>query len=108
MCSRSYNGKRPARTDKLSRFRSSQTWTEKSIHIRQRDKYLCQMCLREKILNGELLEVHHIEPLNDNYESRLDDFNLITLCNRHHKQAENGLIDKSVLLSIAKKNAERN
>lgn len=104
MCSRSYNSKRTARTNKLSRFRSSQAWTEKSIHIRQRDKYLCQLCLRENILNGELLEVHHIESLNDNYEQRLNDLNLITLCNRHHKQAESGSVDKSILLAIAKEN----
>ncbi len=30
------------------RFRKTKVWTAKSIEIRQRDKYLCQVCLRNK------------------------------------------------------------
>ena len=46
--------------------------------------------------------MHHIVPLVEDYEKRLDDDNLITLCSRHHEMAEKGDIDRRELLRIAK------
>lgn len=52
----------------------------------QRDKGLCQLCIRNlyeiygRPYNHKLIEVHHIEPINENYDLRLEENNLICLC----------------------------
>lgn len=38
------------------------------------------------------LEVHHAEKLNEAYDKRLDNNNLLTLCVYHHKMADRGEI----------------
>lgn len=92
-------------------FRSSAAWKRKREQIKQRDLYLCRMCLaqseglsRNKI-NVDNLSVHHIEPLHENWERRLDDENLITLCPRHHEMAECGHIKRDYLHALAHMNA---
>ena len=96
------NYKRESRTD---RFRYTSAWQQKREQIKQRDHYLCQICLRnmygtKKRLNSDNISVHHIEKLEENYEKRLDDYNLISLCEMHHKMADRNDIPKSVLSSI--------
>ena len=59
---------------------------------------------RNKI-NVDNLSVHHIEPLHENWERRLDDENLITLCPRHHEMAERGHIKRDYLHALAHMNA---
>ena len=88
-----------------SKFRKSYQWTVKSKQIRQRDKYLCQICIRDKydtncLFNSNDLEVHHIIPINEDYNLRLDDMNLITLCRYHHEMAEKQIISKKELIEI--------
>ncbi len=85
-----------------SKFRKSYQWTIKSKQIRLRDKYLCQMCIRNKyafncLYNYNELEVHHIVPINEDYNLRLDDMNLITLCRYHHEMAEKQIINKKAI-----------
>ena len=87
------------------RFRKTKVWTAKSIEIRQRDKYLCQVCLRNKYntlnyLNYKTVEVHHITPINEDYNRRLDNDNLISLCAYHHRMADKGLIPRAELYKI--------
>ncbi len=102
-------GKRPVRKKKFTKadyFRRSQKWTDKSVQIRERDKYLCQICIRKLYgtvnqFNYSGLSVHHIVPLNEDYERRMDDSNLITLCEIHHTMAEDGRIPRNVLLRIS-------
>ena len=86
-------------------FRNTQAWKNKRESIKKRDKYLCQACLNqlygtEHRLNTEDLSVHHIRSLKSNFELRLDDDNLITLCSNHHELAEKGAISASDLLKI--------
>lgn len=88
-----------------SKFRKSYQWTVKSKQIRQRDKYLCQICIRDKydtncLYNYKKLEVHHIVSINEDYNLRLDDMNLITLCRYHHEMAEKQIISKKELIGI--------
>lgn len=88
-----------------SKFRKSYQWTVKSKQIRQRDKYLCQICIRDKydtncLYNYKELEVHHIVSINEDYNLRLDDMNLITLCRYHHEMAEKQIISKKELIEI--------
>lgn len=102
--------KKDRRTDKNSKadkFRKSKAWTKKSIEIRQRDRYLCRVCeanLYNTIqqFNYDKLEVHHITPVNEDYNKRLDNDNLITLCNYHHKMAEAGDIPREELKGLIK------
>ena len=95
-----------------NKFRNSNAWKKKSVAIRKRDGYLCQVCARglhdpEKIYQTENLEVHHIVPLKNDYNLRLDDENLITLCEKHHEMAEAGLIPVGLLKQIAREQVEK-
>ena len=87
-------------------FRKTKAWTNKSIEIRQRDRYLCQVCLRNlyntlDFLNYNTVSVHHITPIEEDYNKRLDNDNLISLCRYHHKMADDGKIPREALLKIA-------
>lgn len=93
-------------------FRNSSRWQYKRDEIKDRDLYLCQACLlnltgTKKRLNGEELEVHHIEKLRDKFDKRLDNENLITLCKYHHKLADMGQIDAELLKKIALSNEHK-
>lgn len=87
------------------KFRKSKRWTAKSIEVRQRDRYLCRVCETNlyntvQQFNYSELDVHHIEKLNDNFDKRLDNDNLITLCRYHHKLADDGKIPKELLYEL--------
>ena len=83
------------------RFRRSEAWTNKSIAIRQRDNYLC-LCCKEQLVgtvkqyNTINLSVHHITPIEEDYNTRLDDENLITVCDVHHELCEAGEIPREI------------
>ena len=86
-------------------FRSTNAWTRKAKIIKKRDGFLCQICLKclfntIKQYNSEGLEVHHIEKIEDNFDERLEDDNLITLCIGHHKMADSEKIPSMLLKSI--------
>ena len=75
----------------IDRFRSSRRWREKREQIRHRDKNLCQICIRSQY-NYENLSVHHAIPIETDYDKRLDDDNLLTVCGMHHEMCESGEI----------------
>lgn len=86
-------------------FRSSYDWQKKRTYILKRDRYLCQACLNNLAgtvcrLTTEKLSVHHIKPLRTDFNLRLDENNLITLCSMHHEMAENGRISAEQLSEI--------
>lgn len=82
------------------KFRSSYDWKLKRVHIMKRDKFLCAVCLNAGRLCNENLSVHHIRPLETAFDMRLDDDNLITLCEKHHEMAEKGEISAEKLIEI--------
>ena len=97
--------KKKAYDTEADKFRKSKRWTNKSIEIRQRDRYLCRVCeanLYNTIqqFNFNDLDVHHIIPINEDYNKRLDNDNLITLCRYHHKMAEDGKIPREELYRL--------
>lgn len=102
------------RTEKSKQSRSfhnSKKWQDKREDIKFRDNYCCQVCVRglhnpNRQYETEDTSVHHIIPLVEDYEKRLDDENLITLCSRHHEMAEKGDIDRRELLRIVKEQEE--
>ena len=86
------------RVSLADRFRNSRIWREKRSEIQRRDLYICRYCFcMEKKIHTSDLSVHHIIPIEKNYDLRLDNGNLITLCRLHHEQAEKGLIKPDVL-----------
>lgn len=81
------------------KFRRTNQWTNKSIDIRERDNYMCLCCKEEmkgtlRKYNTEDLSVHHIIPIEEDYDKRLDDYNLISVCQRHHEMCESGQISR--------------
>lgn len=72
------------------------------MEIKERDKFLCQYCLKNGKIVFQKLEVHHIDPISKAWHKRLDNGNLITLCSFCHKMAETGDIKKNDLLLIVK------
>lgn len=93
------------RDSKADKFRKTKLWTRKSLEIRQRDKNLCIVCINNLYntifqYNYDKLEVHHITPINEDYNRRLDNDNLITLCNYHHKLADSGYIPREELYRL--------
>lgn len=90
-----------------NKFRNTQAWKKKRKIVFDRDKGLCQLCIRHlydtygRIYNNSI-EVHHIEPIVEAYELKLDEDNLISLCTYHHKMAERGQIPREVLKDMIK------
>lgn len=101
-------GMKPKKTNRRSRydhFRYTSAWQQKRNDIKERDRYLCQICKRKlydtvRQFNSENLSVHHVNKLYEAYDQRLENSNLITLCEKHHKMADDGAIPKELLLSI--------
>lgn len=91
------------RDREIVRFRGSGYWKSKRKEILTRDKGLCVVCRLGLDGEPDLVpadSVHHITPLADDFELRLDDDNLISLCEYHHQRAERGDIPKAQLLRL--------
>lgn len=88
-------------TDK-DKFRSTSAWQKKREEIKERDMFLCRICLKNKKINSKNLQVHHIVSLEEDYSKRLDNENLITVCPRCHELAENGYYSKLFLQNLIK------
>lgn len=83
-----------------SKFRSKNIWAKKRNEIRERDLNCCRICLSQKKINTKNLSVHHIVPIEKDYDLRLENSNLITLCQRHHEEAEAGVYSREELRRI--------
>ena len=87
------------------KFRWTRLWQKKREEIKKRDLNLCQICKRE-LYNTETkyntvdLEVHHNIPINEDYDKRLDNDNLLTVCHYHHEMCESGTITKEEVQQI--------
>ena len=87
--------------------RSSIKWQKKREDIREQAQNLCEVCRDNNIYNYRNLEVHHITKLKENPDGLLEDSNLICLCTRHHKQADNGKLDKEYLQRLVMRRMSR-
>lgn len=75
----------------------------------KRDHHICRVCADGQYgtyMAGsyytDKLSVHHIEPLEERYDLRLEDDNLLTCCPWHHKMAEDGEIGREYLHELAR------
>ena len=82
-------------------LRSTSRWTRKSLEIRERDFFLCRVCLEKGVVNRSGIEVHHIIPLEENEASAFDNGWLISLCGKDHERAERGEISREHLHRMA-------
>jgi 5-methylcytosine-specific restriction enzyme A len=100
------------RDSEADRFRNTNAWKIKRKYIQERDNYLCQVCIRNlhHTFNqySTDTQVHHIVPINEDYELRLENDNLISLCRMHHEAAEAGDILKHVLVKIVDEQVKKN
>lgn len=80
-----------------NKFRSSQQWKHKRAEILQRDHNMCTICCSK-----EGLQVHHIYSLDSHWQLRLDNSNLITLCDSCHHAAHNAIYTPVFLMSKIK------
>lgn len=114
VCSRKPKQKSYKRNEEGTRFNSFRwggEWKAKRLAIRQRDRHCCRVCLeladqygtyeQDRRVQVKGLSVHHIDSLAEDWNRRLDDSNLITLCSYHHEMAEDGRINKNVLRHLA-------
>ena len=97
ICSKKPNKKK--QISEADKFRWTSIWKKKTKEIKERDLYLCQICIRELYntlvkYNTENLSVHHNVPLNEDYNKRLDNKNLLTVCDYHHEMCESGKIPR--------------
>ena len=84
------------------RFRNTAAWRRKRVQIRERDYHLCKACAADRRITYHNLEVHHIKPLAERFDLRLDDANLVTLCGACHEKAESGDIGRDTLVRLAR------
>lgn len=99
-CARQIDFRR-TRDSQIDKFRNTQLWRRKSAEIQERDLHCCRVCLKAGLMNSRDLSVHHIIPMSADFDRRLDNGNLITLCRFHHEQAERKRISRRELLHIA-------
>ena len=99
---RKKNGRYSKDKDYIS-FIKSKEWRNKSVEIKILDSYCCLMCKSLGLTSPSYLEVHHILKVRNNFEKRLDNNNLITLCVFHHKQADANTISSSELYELINK-----
>ena len=101
-------GKRPQKKRNISeadRFRWTSKWQKKRREIKERDNFICQICLREmydpeRKFETDNLSVHHMIPVEEDWDKRLDNNNLLTICEKHHIMAEQGDIPREVIKKI--------
>ena len=87
------------------RFRRTSRWQKKREEIKKRDLYLCQICVRDLYntvtkYNTKDLSVHHNISINEDYNKRLDNDNLLTVCDYHHEMCESGEIPREEVQTI--------
>lgn len=78
------------RDKQIANFYKSKSWLTTRQLVLMRDNYLCQFCLREKVIRYADC-VHHIVEIKDDRSKRLDLNNLISLCYTCHNRIHNSL-----------------
>lgn len=87
-----YKAKKENQSDKTARenrFYSSRAWQSMRLSVLIKARYKCHICERiygedvRKYTNSD--SVHHVSYLSNCWEKRLDNNNLVPLCELHHK-----------------------
>lgn len=70
--------------NKYNKFYWTQKWRKLRGYVLCRDNYLCQDCLKKKIVRVAT-EVHHIKKIRIAWELRYDPDNCVSLCSECHR-----------------------
>ncbi|MBE5969750.1 MAG: HNH endonuclease [Lachnospiraceae bacterium] len=89
------------------KLRSKSRWTRKSLEVREKANFLCEVCKDNNKYVYDDLEVHHIVKVKEDETKLLDNYNLICLCQECHKKAEKNLIERAYLEALAKAREEK-
>lgn len=73
---------------RAAKYRSTIDWQKTRERILLRDGGVCRLCLKKGILISVGIQVHHITKVEDDYELRNVDSNLISLCSTCHAIVE--------------------
>ena len=98
--SRMCKAKRSPRLSVADRFRSTKEWQDARDAARERDMNMCVVCRGEGTITVDDLSVHHIVPLEEDYDLRAELDNLATVCGKHHREAERGDISRKFLCDL--------
>lgn len=91
--------KRP-RSSKADTFRNTSEWQTARNIVRDLDLNMCVLCRSRGEVTTDLLGVHHIVPLEEDYSLRTDVDNLATLCTCCHEEAERGDVSRDFLREL--------
>ncbi|KAB2334268.1 HNH endonuclease [Bacillus mesophilum] len=80
-------------------FYKTSVWKSRREKILRRDKYCCRECKRYG-KNREATTVHHVNPLEDYPQWRLESWNLISLCGKCHEKMHDRITDKLTALGL--------
>jgi 5-methylcytosine-specific restriction endonuclease McrA len=81
-------------------FYGSSVWKNMRKFVLKQDNYSCLLCGAKK--DVERLSIHHILPISENWDDRLDPRNLVTLCNSCHKKtfSREGMFMKNLMTRV--------
>lgn len=82
-------------------LRNATAWKKVRRWANERDRGLCRLCFEDGKVETLHLETHHIVPLEEAPGLAFELDNLITLCRRHHEQAERGVVPMDRLRRLA-------
>ena len=85
------------------KLRNTSAWIKKSKEIRDKAQGLCEVCRDKGIYTYKGIEVHHITKIRDDKDRLLDNYNLVALCQEHHKLADKGKLSQDYLRKLARK-----
>lgn len=80
----------------MNNFYKSKPWKHKRNIILRKANYLCEECKRYG-KTEEATTVHHKIPLKENYSKRLENKNLIALCDNCHNQMHDRITNELTL-----------
>ena len=95
--------KRIYRGGEERKLRNTNDWKKKSEEIREKAQGLCEVCRDKGIYTYKGIEVHHITKIRDDKDRLLDNYNLVALCQEHHKLADKGKLSQDYLRKLARK-----
>lgn len=97
----------------IHRVRTTKRWFKVRDHVRDRDKHLCQICIRklyntQKQYTFDDTQVHHVVPMKEDRSKWYDSNNLLLVCRHHHELCEAGKIPRNIQLSIVQEQEMKN
>lgn len=111
-CGRIHSGdcqskpKRLKESTDITKLRTCRRWNMTRHNIYERDHHMCRVCWDKGRITVDGLEAHHIVPLVEDPDMAYDDYNLITLCVKHHKAADADKISRAELMRLASRPVE--